>query len=263
MWTGIATAFLIAASAGPALAAGLPDGLDVGARSRVTEIVDGATFAVADGRTIRLAGLDVPRVSGENRPASSRRDLVAAQAKEALAGLVAGHDVALTVATRPVDRYGRTLAHVVDPRGRWIQAEMVTRGMARVAVFADERTGLAELLALEAAAREARRGIWVLPEYRIVDAEQALRHVDTFQLVEGRVRTVDQKGGRTYLNFGADWRSDFTVLVPAPIRRQLATRGLDLSRYEGRMVRVRGWIKSRNGPLIELAQPEQIEVLER
>jgi hypothetical protein len=29
------------------------------------------------------------------------------------------------------------------------------------------------------------------------------------------------------------------------------------------MVRVRGWIKSYNGPLIEMAQPEQIEVLER
>ena len=121
----------------------------------------------------------------------------------------------LTIAARPVDRYGRTLAHVVDPQGRWVQAEMVTRGLARVAIFADERTGLAELLALESAAREARRGIWALAEYRIVDADHALRYVDTFQIVEGRVRTVEQKGGRTYLNFGADWRSDFTVLVPA------------------------------------------------
>ena len=257
-------AFLIAAAAGPALAVGLPPGPDTGAPIRVADIVDGATLILADGRTVRLAGLDVPRPAGERRPASGGRgDLVAAQAKEALAALVAGHDVGLTVAARPVDRYGHTMAHVVDPQGRWVQAEMVTRGLARVAIFADERTGLAELLALEAAAREARRGIWALPEYRIVDAEQALRHLDTFQIVEGRIRTVERKGGRTYLNFGADWRSDFTVLVPAPIRRQLAAAGLDLSRHEGRMVRVRGWIKSRNGPMIELAQPEQIEVLER
>lgn len=257
-------AFLIAAAAGPALAVGLPPGPDASARIRVADIVDGATFTLADGRTVRLAGLDVPRLAGEGRPASgSRRDLVAFQAKEALAGLVAGRDVALTVAARPVDRYGRTLAHVVDPQGRWVQAEMVTRGLARVAIFADERTGLAELLALESVAREARRGVWALAEYRAVDADQALRYVDTFQLVEGRVRTVEQKGGRTYLNFGADWRSDFTVLVPAGIRRQLVAGGLDLPGYEGRMVRVRGWIKSRNGPLIELVQPEQIEVLER
>ena len=216
MWTGIGMAALIAAAAGPALAVGLPAGLDAGGRVRVTETIDGGTFTLADGRTVRLAGLDVPRLAGERRPASGgRRDLVAVQARETLAGLVAGHDVALTVASRPVDRYGRTLAHVVDLQGRWIQAEMVTRGLARVAVFADERTGLAKLLILETAAREARRGIWALPEYRMVDADQALRHVDTFQLVEGRVRTVEQKGNRTYLNFGEDWRSDFTVLVPA------------------------------------------------
>jgi micrococcal nuclease len=257
MWTGLGVAVVIAAAAGPAPLAGLPPGLDSGARALVTTVVDGGTFALADGRTVRLAALDIPR------PAANRRDVAAAQAKEVLAGLVAGREVALSLASQPADRYGRTLAHVVDPQGRWVQAEMVSRGLARVAVFAGERTGLAELLALEAAAREARRGLWAMPEFRIVDAGQAMRHIDTFQLVEGRVKQVEQRGGRTYLNFGDDWRSDFTVLVPAAIRRQLAAAGLDPSRYEGKMVRVRGWIKSRNGPLIELVQPEQIEVLER
>jgi micrococcal nuclease len=251
-------AVLIATAAGPAPVAGVPPGLDAGARALVTTVVDGGTFALADGRTVRLAALDMPRPA-----AGSRRDLAAAQAKEALAALVAGREVALSLAAQPVDRYGRTLAHVVDPHGRWVQAEMVTRGLARVAVFPGERTGLPELLALEAAAREARRGLWAMPEFRIVDAGQAMRHVDTFQLVEGRVKQVEQRGGRTYLNFGDDWRSDFTVLMPAAIRRQVAAAGLDPSRYEGKMVRVRGWIRSRNGPLIELVQPEQIEVLER
>jgi endonuclease YncB( thermonuclease family) len=262
MWRGIGMAVLIAASAGPALAADLPPGLDDGSRVRVTAIVDGATFTVADGRTIRLAALDVPRPSGAGRPAS-RRDRAAAQARDALAELTAGREVALTLASPAVDRYGRALAHVVDAQGRWVQAEMVTRGLARVAAFDDKPTGLAALLGLEAAAREARRGIWALPEYRVVAAADAARHLDTFQLVEGRIRDVAQKGGRTYLNFGEDWRSDFTVLVPGTVRRRLAALGLDLSGYEGAMVRVRGWIKSYNGPLIEMAQPEQIEVLER
>jgi endonuclease YncB( thermonuclease family) len=254
---------LIAVAAGPALAVGLPAGPEPAVRARVAEVVDGATFTLADGRTVRLAGLDVPRPAAGTRTAASRRDLVAAEAKEALGRLVLGHDVALDVAARPVDRYGRMLAHVTAAGGRWVQAEMVTRGLARVAIFADERKGLAELLALEAAARDARRGLWALSEYRIVDADHAMRHLDTFQLVEGRVRHVELKSGRTYLNFGDDWRSDFTILMPAAIRRQLAAAGLDPSRYEGKMVRVRGWIKSRNGPLIELVQPEQIEVLEQ
>ena len=122
-------------------------------------------------------------------------------------------------------------------------------------------SGLAALLALEAEARGARRGLWALPEFRVITSNEAIRHLDSFQLVQGRVRNVDRKAGRTFVNFGEDWRSDFTVEIAARLRRHLAAVGLDPADYQGKMVRVRGWIKSRNGPLIELVQPEQIEVI--
>lgn len=32
--------------------------------------------------------------------------------------------------------------------------------------------------------------------------------------------------------------------------------------YKGHILRVRGWLKSFNGPMIEATHPEQIEVLE-
>jgi len=32
--------------------------------------------------------------------------------------------------------------------------------------------------------------------------------------------------------------------------------------YQGKTIRVRGWIKKFNGPLIEASHPEQIEILE-
>jgi hypothetical protein len=103
--------------------------------------------------------------------------------------------------------------------------------------------------------------LWALPEFRVIGADEAMRHIDSFQLVEGRVRTVERKGARTFLNFGEDWRSDFTVEIGAKPRRQFVGAGLDPGDYRGKMVRVRGWIRSRNGPLIELVQPEQIEVI--
>lgn len=267
MWKSLGAALLVAAWPAAALADGLPAGLEPAGRGIVRAVIDGGTFTLEDGRTVRLAALDVPRptapAANDRRPAAqARREMVAAQARDALSALLGGGEVALAVLQRPVDRYGRTLAHVVDRRDRWIQAEMVVRGFARVAVFADERAGLRELLALEAQARAERRGLWTLPEFRIVGADDALRFLDTFQLVEGRVRKVEQKGGRSFLNFGDDWRSDFTIVVPAAVRRQLASSGLDPAGYEGKMVRVRGWIKSRNGPSIELVQPEQIEVIE-
>ena len=68
--------------------------------------------------------------------------------------------------------------------------------------------------------------------------------------------------GRGYLNFGDDWREDFTVSIGPRDRRRFETAGIDIEDYEGRLVRVRGWVDSFNGPMIEATHPEQIEVLE-
>jgi len=68
--------------------------------------------------------------------------------------------------------------------------------------------------------------------------------------------------GHTYLNFDADWRSDFTVSVAPRDRRWFANGLAKLIDIKGRLVRVRGWLGWRNGPMIEATHPEQIEVLE-
>ena len=68
--------------------------------------------------------------------------------------------------------------------------------------------------------------------------------------------------GRAYLNFGEDWRSDFTVTLSPAVRRRFERDGIDPVSYGRRRVRVRGWIKSFNGAMIEASHPEQIEVIE-
>ena len=62
-------------------------------------------------------------------------------------------------------------------------------------------------------------------------------------------------------NFGADWREDFTLSLESKVRRLFVDEGFDLESLEGRTVRARGWIKTYNGPMIEITHPEQIEVL--
>ncbi len=73
---------------------------------------------------------------------------------------------------------------------------------------------------------------------------------------------VKSRGGWYYINFTADWRSDFTIVVAARARRLFRVAGLDLAGLEGRRIRVRGWVKSYNGPMIEATHPEQIEVID-
>ena len=121
-------------------------------KGRVVGITDGDTLTLLDGaRTqikIRLAEIDTPE---KGQPYGS-------QAKVLLSDLAFGHDAVIDVQDK--DRYGRSVGRVyVD--GRDVNAAMVQGGAAWA-----YRQYLhdASLLALEAEARAARRGLWALPE---------------------------------------------------------------------------------------------------
>jgi hypothetical protein len=162
------------------------------------------------------------------------------------------------------DRHGRLLAHLHRLDGTWIQGEMLKRGMARVYSFPDNRAAVADMLTLERAARKARRGIWGLRYYAVRGpdpANQLSRLAGTFQLIEGCVADAVRIKGKVYLNFGEDWRSDFTISLKAKVARLFAKAGVDPLAFKGRIVRVRGWLKKYNGPMIEASHPEQIEVI--
>ncbi len=251
---------LVGVLCAPAGAAPLPAGLGPTEPALVAEVIDGDTLRLADGRTVRLAAIRAPKQPPDRRAARLSHDIADA-ARAALAALIDRRTVGLAHEAVREDRYGRLVAHVVDADGRWIQAELVASGFARVDGTVEDRRAVALLLGHESAARAARRGLWRLAAYRVVRAEETARLVDSFQIVEGAVRRVDRKGSRIWLDFGDDWRRDFSVLVPAPVARMFARDGLDPVPPAGTMVRVRGWIEWHNGPLIELEFPEQIEVI--
>lgn len=236
------------------------DALDAGGRARVAGVIDGDTVVLADGREVRLVGIQAPKLP-LGRP-NFRAWPLADEARDALTQLVLGQDVTLGYGGTRVDRHGRQLAHLHAAAGPWIQGEMLARGLARVYTFSDNRTLAVELYAIERQARAAKRGIWNNPYYRIRTPETVGRDVGTFQLVEGRVAGAATVKGRTYINFGPNHREDFTIIIPPKSRRSFDTMDPRPEALAGRQVRVRGWIQSLNGPLIEATHPEQIEVLD-
>src|SRR5690349_17564434 len=119
---------------------------------RVVGIVDGDTLTVLDEARrqprVRLAEIDTPEA---RQPYGSR-------ARQALSDLAFGKFVRVVV--QDTDRYGRTVGRVyagpVD-----VNAEMVRQGAAWVY---RQYSRDSSLLRLEQEAREARRGLWALPE---------------------------------------------------------------------------------------------------
>ena len=66
---------------------------------------------------------------------------------------------------------------------------------------------------------------------------------------------------KLYLNFGNNWRDDFTVSVSALNLRKFTKRKIDLKKWNGKKIRVRGWLRSYNGPFMEINHPERFEPL--
>ena len=239
----------------------LPADLALDREARVVEVIDGSTVLLDNGETLRLAGIEVPKhASGDG---ASSLESLAEKAWQTLAHLVRGRRVGLASGGVPRDRYGRVRAHLVRSEdGTWIQGALLAVGLARVHSLVDDRTAIHEMLAIERGARTARLGIWSEPRHRVRTASEADDGLRSFQLVEGRVRAAAVVRGRGYLNFGDDWREDFTVSIAPRDRRRFEAAGIAVEDYEGRLVRVRGWVDSFNGPMIEATHPEQIEMLE-
>lgn len=241
--------------------------LDLGPRVTVTGIKNSETLELSDGRSVRLIGALGPRpplntASEKNWPAET-------QATAALEKLVLGRDVRLGFGPVKTDRYGRLLAHVFGwQHGRryWVQGELLAHGHARAYALRDHSTCLRELLAHERLAKTPARGLWLRRAYRELRPAPPRwllanrRH--QFALITGIVRNVAIVRSAVYLNFGEQWRTDFTA---STTRRALRESGLSVAQMtalKGKRVRVRGWIERRNGPFIALADPRLIEVLD-
>lgn len=250
---------LLSAQAFPTLPAS-ETRLTSGEAGEVTSVVDGDTLILASGTEVRLVGIQAPklalgRVGFKPWP-------LAGEAKAMLETLSLNQPVTLYFGGREKDRYGRALAHVVRTDGLWLQAAMLEAGLARVYSFRDNRALIEPMLAHEQAARQAWRGMWDHPAYAIQTPETAPDLIDSFQLIEGRVLDAAVVRKRGYVNFGPDYRTDFTIVVAPRDRRAFEAAGRTIESYIGHWVRVRGWIESYNGPMIEATHPEQIEVLD-
>ncbi len=237
----------------------------------VSGIVDGDTLFVApaleDSGEIRLVGIQAPKL-----PLGRKNFKIwplANEAKQALSDITRGKRLGLSFGGVRRDRYGRWLAHLYvmegNTPGLWVQGEMLRIGMARVYSFSDNRALVEDMLALERDARTNRRGIWSDSFYHILNPDSGVlnQKLGTFQLIEGRVLDAAKVKGTVYLNFGADWRTDFTISIARDALRLFEADGLDPLTLNGKSVRVRGWLIKRNGPMIRATHPEQIELLGR
>jgi hypothetical protein len=208
-----------------------------------------------DGRgAVRLAELRLP----EDGPA---RDAALAWLRGRIGAPLAVRE------TGPRDRWERLpvrLSPQAADAGDFAEG-LVEAGLALVDPSGAEVLCRPELLALEETARDRGLGVWAEDRYKPVAAEAVTRlteRIGRFTLVEGRVRSVGERKQRTYVNFGTDWSSDFTLIVPKRVWTALQGRRIDAAFLRGRTLRMRGILEGWQGVAITVNVPETVELVQ-
>ena len=123
---------------------------------QVRRVVDGDTLVLASGARLRLQGIDTPETVKPNHPVEKWGPEAAAFTRDFLDR----GEVRLVFDRERQDRYGRFLAYVyVDDR--MLNEELVRAGLATAEPgFRYSASMKRKVLAAEAEAKAARRGIW-------------------------------------------------------------------------------------------------------
>ncbi|MGB0211662.1 thermonuclease family protein [Algiphilus sp.] len=217
----------------------------------VARVIDGDTVALADGRRVRIIGIDAPEIARRGAPGEPG-GLAASRFLQRLLD-----DVPVTVETGASarDDYDRLLAYLALPEGDDVGERMLRAGQAVVSAHPDNMQRIARYFAAEADARSAARGLWRRDAYRPRPARDAMRFRNSYRQLHGRVAGVRVGGSGAEIRLEAGLQLRVTeALLPRFDAERL--RGLT-----GRRVLARGTVRQHDGsPVIRLRDPAQLTV---
>ena len=164
----------------------------------------------------------------------------------------------------PLDRHGTPWGLVfLEGNQKMLQEQLLEEGLVVAFPSGVAPDAYKKMLAAEAEARENRAGIWkkcpILTTTQVVEGQPEAFY-NSFLIVTGKVVSISRKKRYIYVNFNNDWRKDFTVQLSVSLLKDIPFPAIQA--WQGRDIRVRGWLEPFYGPMIRVADPAQVEILE-
>jgi len=229
---------------------------------KVVEVIDGDTVKLENGKILRYIGIDAP----EMRKKIKERWIYnpapfAEEAKEYNKKLVEGKYIRVEFDVKKIDEYGRLLGYVfVD--NTFVNAKLLEEGLAVLYTRPPNVKYVDLFVKLQKKARRGKKGLW--KNCKAIDASSAYKFIGQIRTVRGRVLSTYRSQNCIFLNFGKDWRKDFTVVIFKESWDYFKRKGIDpIVFYKNKMVEVTGRIREYNGPEIIVNLPEEIIILDR
>lgn len=197
----------------------------------VAYIYDGDTVRLADGRRIRLIGINAPEIAKPERAGEE----FAEEATEYLRGLLAKGQISFLLGREPQDRYGRTLGHLFVGN-RLVSDQVLAKGLAYQVVIPPNGRFQECLQEAEGVARKSRLGVWSNYPRSVKELSVGERG---FRLLHGQISAVKKisKGWIVEVDDRLALRLSHDVAAtyrPAPDKHWL-----------GKKVQIRGWIRPK------------------
>ncbi len=233
-----------------------------GSEAAVVTAVDlNLELRLADGRLLRLVGLEPAS------PTPGDPDL-AETGRQWLANHIVGRQVMISLAVDRPDRWGRFPAFVFGPdQVGSLTVVALAAGLGRYQPEPGAHACRDALIAAEGKARTSRLGLWRDSYYAVLAADDRTafaEHSATMVVAEARLTAVESGPYRTKLRFATRDRDSRDVLAASILPHSMKLfeeGGMKLRSLIGQTVRLRGLLDLRFGPQIELTSPDALEPL--
>ncbi len=227
---------------------------------KVIQVIDGDTVKLSDGRLLRYIGIDTPevRVREKSRFVYNPQPF-SLEAKELNRKLVENKFVRVEFDIEKFDVYGRMLGYCfVDDI--FVNARLIEEGLAVLYTKPPNVKYTDLFVTLQKKAQALHKGIW--GAYEVVSSNGAYNFINQIRTVKGKVKGVYTSKKAVFLNFGEDYRKDFTVVIFNDCLGFFKEKNINpLTFYRDKEIKVWGRIREYNGPEIIVCNPSQIEVV--
>ena len=221
--------------------------------ANVAFVYDGDTVRLTDGEKVRFIGINTPEQSRKGKPAQPLANVATNKLKTLLSNTK--NRISLRYGQERRDRYGRLLAHVYSPEGDSFSARLLEAGLATTLFIPPNLSEVNCYQRIEASARQQKRVLWALPDYRVTDSKNIARSSRGFRIIRGRVKRIGQGRKNVWLN------------LPGKVAVRIEKKDLIHFKYpdprdlKGRTIIARGWLYERKGELrLHVQHPYALQV---
>ncbi|MBU7032681.1 MAG: thermonuclease family protein [Theionarchaea archaeon] len=222
------------------------------------DVLDGDTFKLSNGETVRLSGIDAPESYQEGG------DI----ARQFLASMVLNEDITLVTSSDQRDTYGRILG-LIYVNETCVNEEMIRNGYAEARYLSEGDPRCGVHIQLEIEAEKTRAGLWKTGIFQsridvqwneqtpLIQWQDSNHYVGQVVIVEGKIVDIQYSDKACFLYFDSTGGKSFFAVIFA----------CDLSSFPlhpdilwiGRNVRINGLIREYQGrPEIIIKSPQQI-----